>query len=451
MPGGGLPFREPECYDACMPQHRPDQAGRRFFLRAFGVQLALPVMDSLRPNVLGSGLGVTALAAGAKTVRPMRMVAVGNAFGYYPPAFFPTQTGPDFDLPHLLEPLAPHRRHLSVLSGLDHGVKGGHFAVHSFLSGVRQVDAKSLPDGNISLDQRAAETVGGATRFPSLTLGSEDGLHGGCMMSWTRYGTRVTPIQGPRELFRKLFVNETEAGLTAVRDRLSHEGSILDAVHADARSLERRLASADKRKLDEYFTSVRDVEKALELRRKWAGIPKPKAPLPEPENKGLVTDIPVFYDLMALALETDSTRIATLEIAGGFEAAVLGVRKEYHGLSHHGQVPESIDMLVKLERYQTEQFARFLARLGTIQDGDGTLLDHTMVLFGSGMGNGNAHTNLQLPIVLAGGGFRHGAHHAFPAAGPNRQPLANLFVTMLQKFGVEQSKFALSTGTLRGI
>lgn len=434
-----------------MASNRPDLAGRRFFLRAAGVQLALPALDSLAASVLGSGLAVSALSAQAKTVRPMRMVAIGNAFGFYAPQFFPKATGAEYDTPHLLVPIAAHRKDVTVFAGLDHGVKGGHFAVHSFLSGVRQVDAKGMPDGNISLDQRMAETVGGATRFPSLTLGSEEGLHGGCMMSWTRSGTRVNPIQGPRELFRKLFVNESEAEQVKTKDRLSLQGSILDAVNGDARSLQRRLDTPDRQKLDEYFTSVREVEKVLELRQKWAGVPKPDAPMTEPENKGLVNDIPVLYDLMALALQTDSTRIATLEIAGGFEAAVLGVRKEYHSLSHHGQMPESIELLVKLERYQTEQFARFLGKMKAINDGDGSLLDHTMVLFGSGMGNGNAHTNLNLPVVLAGGGFKHGTYQAYPTSGVNRQPLSNLFVTMLQRFGVEQQKFALSTGTLRGV
>ncbi|MBM3766158.1 MAG: DUF1552 domain-containing protein [Acidobacteria bacterium] len=435
-----------------MPTSRPDLAGRRFFLRATGVRLALPILDSLGANVVRSGLAVTALSANAKTVRPMRMAAIGNAFGFYAQQFFPQTTGANYDTPHLLEPVAKeHRKDISVFSGLDHGVKGGHFAVHSFLSGVRQVDAKGMPDGNISIDQRAAETVGGATRFPSLTLGSEEGLHGGCMMCWTRSGTRVNPIQGPRELFRKLFVNESEAGLAAAKDRLQLQGSILDAVHGDAKSLKNRLGARDQQKLDEYFTSVRDVEKVLELRQKWANVPKPNAPMLEPENRGLVNDIPVLYDLMALVLQTDSTRIATLEIAGGFEASVLGVRKEYHALSHHGQAPEAIELLVKLERYQSEQFARFLTKLKSIDDGDGTLLDHTMVLFGSGMGNGNAHTNLNLPVVLAGGGFKHGQYHAFPTSGLNKQPLSNLFVSMLQRFGIEQQKFALSTGTLRGI
>jgi hypothetical protein len=373
------------------------------------------------------------------------MVAIGNAFGFYPPAFFPKNTGADYELPHLLEPLAPYRNDISLFSGLDHGVKGGHFAVHSFLSGVRQVDAKALPDGNISIDQRAAESIGGATRFASLTLGSEDGLHGGCMMCWTRSGTRVPPIQGPRELFRKLFVNETEAEQASLQDRFRLQGSILDAVNTDAQSLKSHLPRGDQQKLEEYFTSVRDVERQLELRRQWATIPKPTPPMKEPENQGLVNDIPVLYDLIALALQTDSARIATLEIAGGFEASVLGVRRDYHTLSHHGQVQETIDLLLKLERYQTEQFARFLGKLKGIDDGGASLLDHTMVLFGSGMGNGNAHTNLNLPVILAGGGFKHGEHHQYES----RAPLANLYVSMLERFGVETKRFAQSTGALR--
>lgn len=429
----------------------PHSTGRRFFLRATGVHLALPILDSLTHRALNTGLalGATAATSDNKT-RPVRMVCIGNAFGFYPPMFFPKQTGKQYDLPHLLKPIAPHVNDLTLLSGLDHGVKGGHFAVHSYLSGVRSVDAKGMPEGNITVDQRAAETIGGITRFPSLTVGSEDGLHGGCMMSWNRSGTRIPPIQGPRELFRKLFINESEAERAQAQDRIRLQGSILDAVNSDAKALGSKLGKRDQEKLDEYFTSVREVEKNLELRKRWSEVPKPTAGMKEPENKGLVPDIPALYDLIALALQTDSTRIATLEIAGGFAAAALGIRKDYHALSHHGQVQEAIDQLVKLEMYQMEQFARFLTKMKSIEDGDGNLLKHTMVLFGSGMGNGNSHTNDNLPIIVAGGGFRHGEHKAFPNTGLNRQPLSNLFLTLLNRFGVEVNRFALSTGTLRG-
>lgn len=425
---------------------------RRYFLRAAGVTLALPLFESLSTRVLGAGLGVgtkSGAAIGAR--RPQRIVCIGNMLGFYQPEFFPKQSGREFDLPSTLRPLAAHRDSFTLYSGLDHGVKGGHFAIHSYLSGVRQVDAKGMPEGNISLDQRAAETIGGVTRFPSLTIGSEDGLHGGCMMCWTRSGTRVPPIPGPKELFRTLFITDSDSDRARTKDRFALQGSILDAVNGDAKSLGRHLGRRDQEKLEEYFTSVRDVEKQMELGRRWADVPKPKAGMPEPANTGFVSDLPVLYDLIALALQTDSTRIATLEIAGGFESSAFGIKKGYHALSHHGQVQENIDGLLKLEQYQMEQFARFLGKMKSIDDGDGKLLDHTMVLFGSGMGNANAHTNNNLPIVFAGGGYRHGEHRAFPEKGLGRVPLSNLYLSMLQRFGVETDRFGLSTGTMRDL
>jgi hypothetical protein len=415
---------------------------RRHFLRATGISMSLPFLESLTGRL-------SAKAAAASS--PMRMVCIGNLLGFYPPAFFPTKTGADYDLPESIEALKPHQKDCTLYSGLDHGVKGGHFAMSSFLSGVRTSDAKGMPEGNITVDQRAAETMGGATRFPSLTLGSESGIHGGCLMSWTRSGTRVPPISTPRELFQKLFINQDAKSLAASMDRLDLKGSILDAVNGDAKSLQRQLGQRDKEKLDEYFTSVRDVEKQIELRRQWASVPKPNPKMQEPKNRDFVADLPVTYDLIALALQTDSTRIATLEIGGDFEASAFGLNGGYHGLSHHGQRPDAIKGLIKMERYQVEQFAKFLAKLKSIEDGAGTLLDHSMVLFGSGMGNANSHTNSNLPIILAGGGLKHGEHKAYPAKGPGRQMLCNLYLSMLQRFGTEADTFGTSTGTLTGL
>lgn len=182
-------------------------------------------------------------------------------------------------------------------------------------------------------------------------------------------------------------------------------------------------------------------------------MPKPQPPIDEPTNQGLAQDLPVIYDLMALALQADCTRVATLEVGGSFVARDIGINKGYHSLSHHGKVKEAIEMLVRIERYQVEQFARFLTKLQSLQvpQSDETLLDRTMVLFGSGMGNGNSHTNHDLPIVLAGGGFRHGQHQKLPQEGRSRVPLCNLYVSMLQQFGVETDRFATSTGSLRGL
>jgi hypothetical protein len=272
-------------------------------------------------------------------------------------------------------------------------------------------------------------------------------------MSWTRTGTRVPPIEGPRELFRTLFVDEDASAKQAATDRIDLQGSILDSILGDAKALGRRLNKSDNEKLQEYLASVRDVESKLDLQRHWQDIPKPRPDVDEPEDQGLTHDLPKIYDLIALALQTDSTRVATLEIGGSFAASDLGIRKGYHALSHHGQVQANIDLLVEIERYQTEQFARFLNRLATIRQSgsDLTLLDSTMALFGSGMGNGNSHTNDDLPVILAGGGFRHGEHKPYPKEKNKRIPLCNLFVSMLQRFGVDTDFFGTSSGALAGL
>jgi len=425
--------------------HRP-RNGRRAFLKASGVSMALPFLESI-PRAVGA----SAIESTIANQTAPRMVCIGNMLGFYPPTFFPEQAGADYVLPKVLEPLASHQDDMTVISGLDHGVKGGHFAIHSFLSGVRSVDAKSMPEANISIDQRAAEAVGGLSRFPSLTIGSEDGIHGGCQMCWNRSGTRVPPITGPSDLFRKLFVSEDSKNLRQVAEHIELNKSILDSVRDDAKILEKRLNTRDRQKLDEYFTSVREVERQLQLDKQWTNIPKPKTSMAEPEDDDMVSDLPELYDLIALALQTDSTRIATLEIAGGFNASALGFRKDHHALSHHGQIQESIDALIKIESYQVEQFARFLDKLKSIEVAGSSLFEQTMVLFGSGMGNANAHTNSSLPIILAGGLFEHGQHLTFEPSSRNRPPLTNLYVSMLQQFGLETDKFATSSGTLTGL
>jgi hypothetical protein len=417
--------------------------GRRHFLKAAGVSLALPAFESLGR--------LSAIAA--NTGAPRRMVCIGNEFGMYPGSFWPKQTGAGYQMTHLLKPLEKHRRDFTLFSHLDHGLKGGHFAIHGYLTGVNAADARSMPEGGISIDQKAAEFVGSRTRFPALTIGSADGLHGDCQMSWTRTGTRVPPIPGPRELFRALFIDDGTAAKKKAADRIRLQGSILDAVLGDAKSLQRRLNKTDNEKLEEYFTSVRDVEHKLKLDEQWQKVPKPDAPIAEPQNDGLAQDLPKIYDLIVLALQTDSTRIATLEIGGSFAARDIGINKGYHGLSHHGKLQANIDQLVQIELYQVQQFARFMDKLRATREPstDRSLLDSTITLFGSGMGNANSHTNYDLPIVLAGGGFRHGDYKSFAKESHKRVPLCNLYVSMLQQFGVETESFGTSNGTLTGL
>jgi len=417
---------------------------RRFLLKSIGTTLALPGLPSLMAKSAGGNSAVQA-AKGAGTGAP-RFVAVGNLLGFQVKQLFPATTGRSYEKTTLLEPLWDNRSQMTVYRGLDHGVKGGHFAVHSFLSGVLNSEAQNRPDGNVSIDQYLADEVGFETRFPSLTVGSEGGIHGGCQIAWTKSGVRVPPITGPAELFEKLFVGDSKER-QARRVQENHlQASILDSVLDEANRLSKRVNKEDKAKLDEYLTSVRDVEKRLELRQRWTSLPKPEAPFEKPANRNAVEDLPLLYELIALALQTDSTRIATLEIGGDFMPQSLGIKKDYHGLSHHGNDAEAIASLIELEKYQIQHFGKFLTRLSKMEDGERTLLDSTAILFGSGMGDANSHKNSDLPIILAGGGYKHGEFREVPRNGLNKVPLCNLFVDIAQRMGVEIESFGSSTG-----
>ncbi|MCB1231294.1 MAG: DUF1552 domain-containing protein [Verrucomicrobiae bacterium] len=419
---------------------------RRFVLKSIGATLALPGLHSLMAKEVGGVNTALQMTKGAG-VGAKRFVAVGNLLGFQQKSFFPESTGKGYELTTLLQPLEANRKHMTVYRGLDHGLKGGHFAVHSFLSGVLNSEAKNRPDGNVTIDQFMAEEVGIETRFPSLTVGSEGGIHGGCQIAWTKSGVRVPPITGPAELFEKLFVEDTKERQAARKQENQLQSSILDLVLDDANRLSKKVNREDKDKLDEYFTSVRDVEKRLELRKRWADLPKPEAPFEKPADSNFVEDLPLLYELVALALQSDSTRIATLEIGGDFLPQNLGIDKSYHGLSHHGNDEDAIKNLLTLETYQIKHFGKFLTRLASIKDGDRTLLDSTAVLFGSGMGNANSHTNSDLPIILAGGGYQHGEYRKVAADGPGKVPLCNLYLEMAHRMGVEIDAFGSSTGT----
>jgi Protein of unknown function (DUF1552) len=417
---------------------------RRFILKSFGAALALPALPSLLASAVG-GSSAVQLAKGAGA-GSRRFVAIGNLLGYQVKHLFPESTGSAYEQTTLLKPLWDVRKNLTVYRGLDHGIKGGHFAVHSFLSGVLNSEAQNRPLGNVTIDQFMADEIGYQTRFPSLTVGSESGIHGGCQIAWTKAGVRVPPITGPAELFDRLFVTDSQERQERRNQENRLQTSILDTVLGEANRLSKRVNREDKDKLDEYFTSIRDVEKRLELRQRWASLPKPPAPFDRPVNKNRVEDLPMLYELIALALQTDSTRIATLEIGGDFLPQNLGIDKSYHTMSHHGNDEATIKNLIKLETYQIEQFGKFVARLSEMDDGDRTLLDSTSVLFGSGIGDANTHRNNDLPIILAGGGYRHGEFKKVAFSGPNKVPLCNLYVDIAQRMGVETESFGNSTG-----
>lgn len=423
---------------------------RRFLRHSLAGTLAIPALPSLAAGS-PTASSLSAGSAAAVTSRtalhgPRRFVAIGNLLGFQRSHLFPETAGKDFELTDLLEPLADNRGRITLYRGLDHGIKGGHFAVHTFLSGVLHHESKHRPDGNVTVDQFIADALGDQTRFASLTVGSEGGIHGGCQLSWTRSGVRVPPITGPSALFEKLFVGESAAARERYDAANRLQGSILDAMVSDARTLTRRINYEDRAKLDDYLTSVRDVEKRLQARITWANRPKPAAPMERPADRNTAQDLPILYDLIALALQTDSTRVATLEIGGCFLPQDLGIDKSHHGLSHHGNDPEAIAQLITLEKYQIEHFSRFLTRLAGTADGDSTLLDSTAVLFGSGIGDANSHKNDDLPIIMAGAGYGAGE---FRRLDPQRSkvPLCNLYLDIVQRLGIEADSFGTSTGT----
>lgn len=411
---------------------------RRDFLRFAGVSVALPFLEGL-PSIL-KGAPASLPPAPAR-----RLVCVGNPYGMIPDRFFPKTSGKDYATSVLLRAMESHRQHFTVFSNFDHGFTGGHRVVDTFLTGVKTSEAKAMSDGNISIDQRAAEFVGTQTRFPVLNLG----VGGSCEMSWLRSGVNAPVITQSREIFRQLFVEDAPKMKAELGRRHKLQGSILDVIGEHARSLNGTLGHRDREKLDEYFTSIRDLEKRLVMSEHWRGKPKPVVEQSEPRDGGFVESLPVYYDLMILALKTDSTRVITLEMPESFNTTELGLSTSYHGYSHHGQAPGLVEGLTIIEGFMVKEFSRFLGNLkATESPAGGTLLDETMVLFGSGMGNGSSHSNKNLPVMLAGGGFKHQGHLVLPEEGRKRVPLCNLYLTMLQKFGLTIDAFNASNSTI---
>jgi len=397
---------------------------RRSFLQGMGLGLALPWLES---------------SAMADAPRPRRLVCVGNHLGFYPGNFFPKDAGKDYTPTSTLKPLEEHRDALTVFSNLDHELNGGHKAVQGFLTSIKKEEAAGFPAKNISLDQIAAEHVGSSTRFPSINAGIQQGTD----MCWTRAGVHVPPVNNPATLFRGLFVNSPDSEREVERTRLKHRGSVLDALRDSANALNRTLNVADRDKLDQYLTSVRDVERRLQMSKEWLDRPKPKSPIEEvqDEERQHIDEVAVFYDLMALALQTDSTRVATFETGLGFRTAELNLGS-YHGLSHHGKSEGRIEQLQVVESFLTTKLSDFISRLK-----EAKILDDTMIVFGSGMSDGSSHSNRNLPVLLAGGGLKHQGHLVCPAQQHKRVPLSNLWLSVLQWFGSESERFGRSTGT----
>lgn len=415
---------------------------RRTFLRAAGVSLAIPLLDCFQPRA----------RAGEKSLAvPRRMVCICTPLGLYPPHFFPEKAGKDYELTPYLELLKEYRDDFTVISGLMHAGTSsgfGHQAVASFLTGVPGAGRPGFRNA-ISIDQLAADHIGGQTRFPVLTLSGE-----GLGLSWTRTGAQVPADNSPSRVFARLFLEGRADEVEAQVRRLEDGRSILDDVRDQANTLRSDLGSDDRDKLDEYLTSVRELEQRLLKDEGWIKTPKPKVdvepPKDIPDAADLIGRTRLLFDLTHLALQTDSTRLITIMLAGStYAPPIPGVNLGHHDLSHHGKDPGKLEQLKIVELETMKTVRDLLAKLKQTQEDGASLLDRTMVFLGSNLGDGSSHSTKNLPVLLAGGGFRHGQHLAFDADNP--PPLCNLYVSMLQRLGLETDKFATSTGTLTGL
>ncbi len=360
--------------------------------------------------------------------------------GILPQFFFPEQSGRDYTLTPYLEKLAAHRGDFTVFSGTSlPGVTGAHAAEKCFLTGTPHPERGGFRNG-VSLDQYAAELIGNRTRYPSLILANSNE---GSTLSYTRSGAPIPSEKSPKRLFQKLFVQGSPKEVAANVEALQQGRSLLDFVGDQSRRLNRSLSSSDQQRMEQYFTSVRELERRLAASQEWETRPKPvvtaKAPEDIDDPRAFVQRTRLFFDVMKLALETDSTRLISFFI----DTTVI------HNITHHGNRPEVLAELRGHEEGQFDALGGFFKLLSETKEEGVSLLDRTMLLYGTCMGSANSHSNVNLPVLLAGGGFKHGQHLAFDPQ--NNYPLSNLYVSMLQRLGIETDEFSTGKGTFRGL
>lgn len=409
---------------------------RRSFLKGIGVSLGLPLLDAMTPAFA---------QAEAKPKVPRRLVAINANLGIHGPYFFPQEAGRSYTLSPYLEVLKDLREDFTVFSGLSHAEQSGlngHSSELTWLTAAKRPGLAGFKN-TISLDQLIATKIGGVTRFPYLALSNN-----GQSLSWTDSGVQIPGELSPSKLFKQLFVegtaaeqNETVAGI--IRGR-----SILDTVHGEAKKLQRELGKRDQEKLDQYLTSVRGLEQRLVQNEEWTRKPKPKVEVKPPTditNKNdAIGRTRLMNELILLAVQTDSTRTLTYNVTGMNSVPVVeGVETDWHNLSHHGMDPKKIEELKRIELAEFMVFRDLLQSLKALQENGQALLANTTVLFGSNLGNASAHDWHNLPVLVAGGSFKHGQHLVFDAK--NNLPFSNLFVQVAQQMGVEIESFAGSS------
>jgi len=433
---------------------------RRTLLRGIGAAIALPALDAMTPAFAASRL---------TSASPRRMAFVYVPNGIIMKDWTPAGAGADFEFSRILKPLEPHRQNLLVLSGLTHNTgralgdgPGDHArAAASFLTGVHpKKTAGADIQAGVSVDQIAAQKIGHATRFASLELGCEDGrLVGNCdsgyscaysnSLSWRATATPMPPEVNPRAVFERLFGDASETPEVRAK-RLNYNKSILDFVAEDTQRLKGGLGRTDRRKLDEYLDAVREIEQRIEGAEHDSKEFVPSIEKPSGVPVEFADHVKLMFDLMTLAFQADLTRISTFMICREGSTRTyreIGISDAHHPLTHHRGNPEWIEKVAKINCFHMEQFAYFVGKLRSTPDGDGTLLDRVMIVYGSGLADGNEHTHHDLPVVLAGSGngaLRPGRHVLYP----KETPMTNLYVAMLDHMGITPEHIGDSTGEL---
>lgn len=439
---------------------------RRTFLRGLGTSIALPVLDQM--------LSSKALAAGDVKAFPKRMAFLYVPNGANMSDWTPKSVGSSFQLPYILKPLQPHQSDLTVLTGLAHDKArangdgaGDHARANaSFLTGcqARKTSGADIKIG-VSVDQIAANKIGAGTRFPSLEF-SSDGqrLSGNCdsgyscayqfNLAWKSENTPAPPESNPRAVFDRLFGNHKKVEMTASRiQRDRYQKSILDFVLEDANSLRGKLGYSDKRKLDEYMTAIREVEQQMNAAAASPVDLPPGYVMPLGKPNDNEAHLRLMMDMLALAFQTDSTRVITYLLAhdgSNRSYPLLGIKEGHHELSHHGNNEEKKQKIAKINRFHATQLAYLLGKLKAVKEGNGTLLDNCMIVYGSGIGDGNRHNHNDLPVLLlgkGGGTIKPGRHLRFP----DNTPMTNLYLAMLDRMGVPAERIGDSTGRLQGL
>jgi hypothetical protein len=449
-----------------LPNHTID---RRTALRGLGTALALPFLDAMRPRLAVAGTGGTPAAL------PLRFACVYVPNGKHMQDWTPSAEGPLERLPAILQPLSPVKDQVLVLTGLtcdkarpNGDGPGDHArAMSAFLTGAqpRKTHGADIKAG-VSFDQYLARRIGEATRFPSLEIGCEPSRPAGncdsgysCVynstISWRADTTPVPKEINPRLVFERLFGNAKPGEAAESRARRErYRKSILDLVHDDAKALQSNLGAADHRKLDEYLSSIREIERRIERAAQEANTPRSAPAGADPPKPGVPKDyvqhLRLMNDLLVLAFQSDSTRVITHVYANessGRGYPWIGVPEGHHDLSHHGRDPKKQDKIRRINEFHVSMFADMLGKLEAIKEGEGTLLDRCLIVYGSGNSDGNAHNHDNLPILLAGrgAGVPSGRHIRYP----KETPLTNLFVTIAEKMGAPTARYGDSTGSLR--